>query len=138
MNNYDPKVIHSMSALLNLVATVVMVIAMIAGGLTGFVMYQFLYEGGLGGFAALFGFIYFGIIAGAGYVFALILRVIGQLMLAVTKIEINTRAGLDPHAAAIAQHEEAYAAVLDTDDAEVEDTDALEAATRAAMKARRE
>jgi hypothetical protein len=94
MTEYDPRAIQKMANLLNSIATIVMALAGISAALTIIGTFTAGSQAGqLGGLILLGGLLNAVITVGTGYLVALVLRVGGQLMLALVQIEYNTRAG---------------------------------------------
>ena len=95
MQDYDPTAIRKMAGVLNTVANVTVALYAVAAVLFAVttIVGGSIAGGQVQALAVLGGLVYGALVFGAGYLIALGLRVVAQLMLAVVQIECNTRAG---------------------------------------------
>lgn len=93
MTQYDPAAIRKMAAILGTVAMATIVLSALSGIVTGVIITTVAsqVDSGVGVLGLVGGLLYGGLIFGVGYLIALVIRVIAQLMLAVVQIESNTR-----------------------------------------------
>ena len=95
MSRYDPQAIHRMASTLDTMAVLEIIGASAVGVVTAVGAYSLVanVNSGLAIFMAL---VYFLVALGTGCLISLGMRLVAQHMLAMVRIELNTRAGLRP------------------------------------------